>query len=101
MTRRRFIIGIDGLNAAEEKEFRAFIGEYGAWWHWIGNMWLLTTKDEDISIAQIRDRIREINPTARVVVFETTQSLDWTASRTVNAKGKVMSEWLRSNWDAE
>jgi hypothetical protein len=62
---------------------------------------LLTTKDEGISAAQIRDRIHQLNPIARAVVFETSGDLNWAASASRNAKGKMIFDWLRSTWGAE
>ena len=99
--RRRFVIGIDGLNAAEEKEFREYISEQGAWWHWINNLWLLTTKDEDITTAKIRNRILKIDPDARVIVFEFAEDIDWAASGSTNSKGKKLSGWIKETWSAD
>jgi hypothetical protein len=101
MTCRRFIIGIDGLSPDQEAEFRVYVGDLGAWWHWIGNLWLLTTHDENISAKEIRKKIRRINHYARVIVLETPESLDWAASASVNSKGDTIYGWLNSVWDKE
>jgi hypothetical protein len=52
----------------------------GAWWHWIGNLWLMTTRNEDLSAKEIRNQIRELSRDARAVVLETSESIDWATS---------------------
>jgi hypothetical protein len=96
--RRRFVIGIDSLNTGQEKQFREYIRHMGAWWHWISNMWLMTTKDENVSAEQIRDEILRINPTARVVVFEFPEDITWAASGNKNPKGQKIYSWITSPW---
>jgi hypothetical protein len=99
--RRRFVIGIDGLDPAEEKRFRKYISDQGAWWHWIDNMWLMTTKSTDVSAEKILDEVLEINPDARVVVFEFPQDVTWAASGNTNRKGRRLADWIRTPWGAD
>jgi hypothetical protein len=96
--RRRFVIGIDALDEEQEKKFREYIASKGAWWHWISNMWLMTTKNEDISAAQIRDQIKGLSPKARVVVFEFPEDITWATSGNKNAQGKKLADWLKTPW---
>lgn len=96
--RRRFVIGIDSLDEAQQKQFREYIGPKGAWWHWIENLWLLTTKNETITAEQIRDKIQSINGNARVVVFEFPEDITWAASSSRNAAGKNLYDWLVKPW---
>ena len=55
MTRRRFVIAADGLSSEDEEKLRDQIRQLGAWWHWIDNVWLLTTHDEAPTAKSIRD----------------------------------------------
>jgi hypothetical protein len=96
---RRFVIAVDGLTSEQEKQLREFAGKHGGWWHWIDNFWLLHSRDgESISAAKIRDRIVAINPSAKCVVFEFPEDLDWAATGDKNAKGRGMSDWLKETW---
>jgi hypothetical protein len=100
--RRRFVIGVDPLNVGQELRFREYIKKQGgSWWHWVGNFWLITTKDNDLSAEQIRDKILEINPTARVVVFEFPEDITWAASASTNARGAMITDWLKDPWGKE
>jgi uncharacterized protein YbaA (DUF1428 family) len=99
--KRRFVIGIDPLNADQEEQFRNYIAKHGAWWHWIGNMWLLTTGEDDISAEKISNFALEVNAKARVVVFEFPEDIDWATSSSANASGKKISEWLVKTWGSE
>lgn len=97
--RRRFVIGVDALDDEQEAKFRAFLDEKkGAWWHWIENLWLLTTKDPTITAAEIRDNISKLSPTARVLVFEFPEDITWAATGSKNSKGKKMTDWIKSPW---
>jgi hypothetical protein len=60
---RRFVIGVEGLTKDQERELRDYLASLGAWWHWIENLWFLSSKKEDeaISTEAIRDRITDIN----------------------------------------
>ena len=99
--RRRFVIGVDELDPSQEIQFRDYIKDYGAWWHWIDNMWLMTTQKESISVEQIRDKLLSINPEARILVFEFPEDIDWACSVSSNSKGKTMSQWLVDPWGKE
>ncbi len=96
--RRRFVIAVDALNTEQEERFREYINAKGAWWHWIDNFWLMTTKSQTVSAEQIRDKIQEIKPTVRVVVFEFPEDITWAASASKNALGKKLADWIRSPW---
>lgn len=96
--RRRFVIGIDDLNAEQERIFRQYIQTKGDWWHWIGDLWLLTTMDEGISTKEIRDFILRTKPGVRTVVFEFPEDINWSASSSTNAEGNKLADWLRQKW---
>lgn len=96
--RRRFVIGVEEFDKDQERRFREYIAKVGAWWHWIDNLWLLTTKRADVTATDIRDYALELNPAARVVVLEFPEDVTWAASAARNRAGKSMSEWFLSPW---
>jgi hypothetical protein len=97
---RRFIIAVDGLNAAQERALHANVFKRESWWHWIDNIWLMTTRDEAISAGRIRDDIRRLSPKARIMVLEVGHN-SWATSGPGNAKGESMAKWLLSTWNME
>jgi hypothetical protein len=101
MTRRRFVIGVDGLTSPQEAQLREYISGLGAWWHWINNLWLLTTTSEEPEAAHIRDKIIDINPSAKCVIFEFPEDITWAATGTKNSQGKKLADWIRSPWGDE
>ncbi|HWK96319.1 MAG TPA: hypothetical protein VNR39_12940 [Pseudolabrys sp.] len=104
--RRRFVIAAEPLTAEQEAKLRDYIGKLGAWWHWIANFWLLTIREDtaahaDASAEKIRDFIYELNPKAKIVVFEFPEDITWAASGTLNSKGKRLSDWLKEPWGSD
>jgi hypothetical protein len=96
--KRRFVIGIDALDAGQEEKFRKYIARQGAWWNWIGNMWLMITDKEETSVTAIRDFIYELNPRARIIVFEIPEDITWAATSVENSSGRKLTDWLRTTW---
>jgi hypothetical protein len=95
---RRFVIGVEGLTASEEKKFREYIREHGPWWHWIDNLWLVVTDDVSITAAQISEKLDEIAKGKRRLIFEFPEDIDWSGSGKPNSSGKNMFEWLEKWW---
>jgi hypothetical protein len=96
--KRRFVIGIDAFDEDQESTFRAYIASKGSWWHWINNFWLMTTNDDDVTAAEIRNEILRLKPNARTVVFEFPEDVTWAASGSKNASGKKLADWLKDQW---
>ena len=96
--KRRFVIGAAPLDQEQERRLREYLGKIGPWWHWIGNMWLVTTDSEEPTVVKIRDYIQELDPNVRVVVFEFPEDINWAASGNKNAKGKMLADWLKTTW---
>jgi hypothetical protein len=96
--RRRFVIAAEGLTDEQETEFRTYIKTKGAWWHWIANFWLLTTTDQKLNTAEIRDQLKTLNGDVTTVVFEFPEDVDWATFGKKNASGKEMTEWLKESW---
>lgn len=98
---RRFVILASPLGDAEKQKLREYITQFGAWWHWIDNAWLVTSKDKKIRAENIRDRILDLNPKARIAVFEFPEDIDWATSSSKTADGKTIQGWLESTWAKE
>src|SRR6202521_573468 len=96
--RRRFVIGVGELDQDQERRFREYLAKLGPWWHWIGNIWLLTTTKDGTTAADLRDKLSELNASARVIVFEFPEDLDWATTGTKNAHGRGIEEWILSPW---
>lgn len=97
---RRFVIAAQGLTADHEAALRDYLKTKGAWWHWIANLWLLATNDENVSAGEIRDEIKAIAGASniRTLVFEFPEDIDWASSGAKNADGRRMSDWLAETW---
>lgn len=93
--KRRFIVAVQGLKQEQETDFVAYLRkERLGWWHWIANTWLVTTKREDITAADLRDTLREIASPNRCIVIEVTGASRWSGTR----DDKDMFDWIRSTW---
>ena len=96
--RRRFVIGAAPLDRDQEGELREYLASQGAWWHWIENLWLLTTaRETSLNTTEIHDFISDLNPAARIVVFEFPEDITWTSSGS-NQKGMSISDWFVDPW---
>lgn len=94
---RRFVIGVSGLSKDKSTAFKDTLNEYGGWWHWIGNFWLLVTDDEDLDVEVLRDRLSSLEA-ERAVVFEFPEDISWATLGGVNKDGKHMADWLKNTW---
>jgi hypothetical protein len=102
MTIRRFVVGVDDLEDAADREFREFLREFRAgFWHWIPNFWLITTSDEDISAQKISYKLKELGAKKRNLVLEIPEDEDWAGWGQNNAKGRSMFEWIETTWADE
>jgi hypothetical protein len=99
--KRRFVIGADSLDAEREGKLRDYLQKKGDWWHWIGDMWLLTTNDQEITVADINNHIVNLKPDIRTVVFEFPEDITWATSGVRNKEGSRISDWLEGPWAKE
>lgn len=99
--KRRFLISVSGLSDDETTQLRNYIKSKFAWWNWIPNFWLLTTSSDALKCEMVRDKICEINSSAKCLVMEIPLDLDWAYNGTANKDGKTMGDWLRSAWAEE
>ena len=94
--KRRFIVCIDEETSEDVSSFIKYAREQGfGWWHWISNVWLLTTHKPEVKAGQIRDEARKITGDKSVVVLEV-QPVTW---RTFGPTGeKSIAKWIRDSW---
>lgn len=99
--KRRFIVSVSGLSDAEVETLRSFLKSKAAWWNWIPNFWLLTTKNEEVSCAEIRDKIMQIADDPTCLVMEVPKDEGWATYGPSNKNGKKMSDWIKETWGDE
>lgn len=89
----KFIIIVDESFTAKQRDqiTKHFKGKF-AYWHWIGNTWLLTTKKDIHTANSIRDEIKSIIPQGIILVLDLNKDT-WSA---FGQKKKF--EWMHNNW---
>ena len=99
--KRRFVVGIDQETSEDVSSFFKYIEqqEFG-WWHWIGNLWLLTTDDKQITVVAIRDKLTKITNGGRVIVIEVSSTY-WATygPKGEKSESENMSRWIHDSWD--
>jgi hypothetical protein len=96
---RRFVIGIDKLDDRQNKEFTDYLRDFGGWWHWIDNLWLLAVEgNQSITAQSIQQKVSSINQDARVIVLEVGADIDWYGKGALNASGKNQHDWFKKTW---
>ena len=96
--KKRFIIVIDSVDKEIEDKVTEYVSNNNfGWWHWIDSMWLVTSKDKNITSAVIRDNIGELTSN-RLMVMEVKNNFNSWAGRGPNNEKKNMFTWLRSTW---
>src|SRR6185369_12616702 len=96
---RRFVVAVEGLTPQEVKTLNDYLHEFGAYWHWIDNFWLLVvTQEREVSASKIRERIAQMNGKARSLVLEVGEDIDWSGRGSPRTDGKNQHDWLARNW---
>ncbi|WP_152548638.1 hypothetical protein [Kozakia baliensis] len=99
MTTKRFVLAADGLSADSEKKLIEFFKrEKFAWWHRIGNVWLLATRSEDQEASHIRDFVKQFSSgLGACLVMEIQKPISWSGYRRTGEDDTF--DWLRtSTW---
>jgi len=97
--KNRFIVVLNESTSEQDKEFIKYIkSEKIGWWHWIDNLWMLRTTNEKISAQSLRDKIGEIYPSVRIMVFELGEKRDTWSGRGPKTEEKNMFTWIKKNW---
>ena len=93
---KKFVVGVSGLSDDEKSQFKAFVKENGwGWWHWIDELWLLSTTGNKDS-TEIRDKIIEIAQDSNAIVLEI-EPVTW-RSYGPESDDVSFSTWLKRNW---
>ena len=96
---RKYAVGLSSLTPEQQKELIAFFKESRvAWWHWIPGMWLIVDRRRQLSPKAIRDKLREIAPSARSMVIEVKGKNSWAGSGP-KLDEKNMFSWIRETWN--
>ena len=98
--RNRYIIAISSLTTEEEKIINDLIDSYdGSWWHWIENIWLFATENDNFSTKNIReDIIEKLGDSVKILVIGIDPTGDGWAGLGPSDKQKNMFNWLQENW---
>ncbi|EQA13940.1 hypothetical protein Q7267_10665 [Glaesserella parasuis] len=92
---KKFILFVDEEFTKEERNaITAHFKNRYAYWHWVGNVWLLTTSREDDTTNSIRNEMMSIVNRGSIVVLDVSQSSGWSA---FGQKKKF--KWLHNNWN--
>lgn len=94
---RYFTLATDPMSAEEEKKFISKIPDGVGWWHWLPNYWLLKDPTETLEAKHLSDNIFEINQTVRCLALQV-EPTSWSARSRKDSKGRLMADWLDSNW---
>lgn len=94
---RKFVVCIDGETSNDVSAIKEYVGnqKFG-WWHWIDNVWLLTTSNPEIKATDIRDAIRKLSESKWVIVIEV-NSVTWAAYGPETSE-RSMSKWIKEHW---
>jgi hypothetical protein len=96
--RKRYLVAVDGLDKADEKQFIEFLREKGiGWWHWIPGFWMLVDPSGEDSRDAIRDYLHEMPSTTRGLVFDVEEQSFWSGFGPETTKSN-MFKWLSSTW---
>lgn len=97
---KRFIIALDKSTKAQNKELVSYFKQKKfAYWHWISNLWLITTDNEEVTPTSLRTAFREIMPNEYMMIFEVNNSGNKWAGFGPSGEKKNMFRWLKNTWD--
>lgn len=91
----RFVIAAEGLTKDQEKIFIDWIKQSKLEsWHWIENFWLIYDPEQSLATSQIRDKIFDIESSAKCLVMKIEEDLGWSGM----GDDEAMFQWFRSVW---
>ena len=64
-----------------------------AYWHWISNVWLLSTSKDGVTTESIRDEVKDLVNRGTILVINASDSQGWSG---FGQKKKF--EWMHSTW---
>lgn len=96
MGNRKFVVVVKEETSEDISSFLKYIKEQDfGWWHWVSNVWLLTTYNKRITAGELRDKFRDISGNKTVVVLEV-QAVTWATFGPTGEDG--IAKWIRDNW---
>ena len=96
MNKRNFVVIVKEETSENISSFLEYIeAQNFSWWHWVSNVWLLTTYDQEITTRELRDRFRNISGNKTVVALEV-EDVTWSTFGPTGEKS--IAKWIRENW---
>ena len=94
MTKKKFVLFIDdNFSVAERDKITNYVKGKYAYWHWISNVWLLSTSKDDVTTESIRDEVKDLVNRGTILVINASDSQGWSG---FGQKKKF--EWMHSTW---
>lgn len=92
--KKRFILVIDNPTKEQQNAVTNFFKNRRlGYWHWLSDVWLLTDSRNTWTATSIRDKVKELVPGTRLLVFSIGSGTTWAGS------GKTeMFKWLHNTW---
>ena len=92
--KKRFILVIDNPTKVQQNAVTNFFKNRRlGYWHWFSDIWLLTDSRNTWTAASIRDKVKELAPGTRLLVFMLEGNDTWSGF------GKTgMFKWLHNTW---
>lgn len=96
MAKRKFVVIIKEETSEDISSFLKYIEQQRfGWWHWVSNVWLLTTHDKQMSARKIRDKLTQITGKKTTMVLEV-GSVTWAGFGPTGEKD--ISKWIKDTW---
>ena len=96
--KKRFIVVTNRTTAEQDKAFQESLPPGFAWWHWLGETWLLVDNTGFRSASELRDIARDAFPGIYCLVIEVSESGDRWAGFGPSSGEKNMFAWIRDYW---
>ena len=98
--RRRFVIGVDISDPAEDATVTDVLTEHALrWWHWTRGMWLVVSDDPTMTANSLAEKLnRDVRISGRGVVVLDADDPRRFAGFVAAADGNQASRFLREEW---
>jgi len=69
--RNKFVILVDSSNKLRDKKFADFLrnSSFG-WWHWLNNAWLVVDGSGEMTLSELKDKVKSRFPKDRFIILE-------------------------------
>ena len=97
--KKRYIICFDNLSKEQSSKITEYLKDSGyGWWHWISDVWFVTDNKDRTSAAKLRDEMKKLIKSKKMVIIELNENNDTWAGVTINDPEKKMFKWLHNSW---